>query len=86
MAPATTEEFFAALSRYGIKPAGELLADFETVRMNRLAACLRACTPDPSVGHSILVFKTTGADITQALEGPPPYRRPEQGRTLSFGP
>lgn len=86
VSPATTEEYFAALSRYGVKPAGELLAEFETVRMNRLAAFLRGYTPDASVGHSILAYKMTDADIDQALEGPPPYRRSEQDRTLSAGP
>lgn len=85
VAPASRDELLAALNQYSAKEEGALLGDFEEARMNRLAAFLRSYTPDASVGHSILIYKMTDADLAQALDGPPPFRIPDRGQTLHPG-
>lgn len=44
---------------------------FEYGKYLRLLAYLRHRRPDADVGHSILIFRVTAAEISQALEGPP---------------
>lgn len=51
--------------------------DFEQYRFARLAAYLRRREPDDSVGYSILVYRLTDADVSRALDGPPPERGPD---------
>ena len=82
VAPASREELVAALSQNGVDERTELLVAFEAARTDRLAAFLRSYTPDASVGHSILVYKMDAADLTRALDGPPPFRIPDRGQTL----
>ena len=48
--------------------------DFEQYRFARLAAYLRQREPDDSIGYSILVYRLTDADVSRALDGPPPER------------
>jgi 4-amino-4-deoxy-L-arabinose transferase-like glycosyltransferase len=50
----------------------ELLAQMRTYGLGRLLSYLRHRTPDDNINYSILIFQLTGADIDQALGGPPP--------------
>jgi 4-amino-4-deoxy-L-arabinose transferase-like glycosyltransferase len=45
---------------------------FEKVRFARLCAFLRKREPDAEVGHSILIYHLSDADVGRALSGPPP--------------
>lgn len=49
---------------------------FEELRFARLCAYLRQRDPDDHVGYSILIYRLTDGDVRQAIEGPPPLRRP----------
>jgi hypothetical protein len=51
------------------------LAYFDMYRFGRLTAWLRQREPADQIHHSILVYSVTQADLTKALDGPPP----EQG-------
>jgi hypothetical protein len=42
------------------------------LRFARLTAYLRQREPDDHVGHSILIYRLTEEDLTEALEGDPP--------------
>lgn len=44
---------------------------YDQLRFARLTAFLRQREPDDSVGHSILIYRLTDNDITQALSGSP---------------
>jgi hypothetical protein len=45
---------------------------FDQRRMGRLAAYLRRREPDAQVGYSILIFRLSAAEVSEALYGPPP--------------
>ena len=49
-----------------------LLAEFDEYRLARLTAYLRRREPDDNVNFSILVYRLTDADVSRALDGPPP--------------
>jgi hypothetical protein len=49
---------------------------FDRYRLGRLLAALRGREPDDHVGHSILIFRLTDADVRNALAGPPPHEGP----------
>jgi 4-amino-4-deoxy-L-arabinose transferase-like glycosyltransferase len=44
---------------------------FDWLRLARLCAFLRQRAPDDNVGHSILIYRLTAADLQKALFGPP---------------
>lgn len=44
---------------------------FERLRFSRLCSFLREREPDDEVGHSILIYRLSDADIAKALDGPP---------------
>lgn len=45
---------------------------YEQLRFARLSARLRRRDPDAQIGYSILIYRLTDADISAALDGPPP--------------
>jgi hypothetical protein len=45
---------------------------YEQLRFARLSARLRRRDPDAQIGYSILIYRLTDADISSALDGPPP--------------
>jgi hypothetical protein len=49
----------------------KLFAFYEGLRLARLCSFLRARAPDFDVGHSILIYKLTEADVQEATDGPP---------------
>jgi len=55
------------------------LSLFEMYRFARLTAYLRQREPDDNIDYSILVYRLADADLTRALEGPPP----ELGRDIT---
>jgi hypothetical protein len=59
------------------------LNDFDELRFARLAAFLRRREPDDHIGHSILVYRLTDADLDRALHGPPPELGPDLPTLLS---
>jgi hypothetical protein len=70
-------ERIAALVRRNIADWPELLERFEEYRFGRLSAYLRQREPDDEINYSILVYRLTEAEITRALEGPPPELGPD---------
>ena len=64
-----------------------LLTAFEGFSFGRLATFLLQYTPDDDIGHSMLVFRMTEADVNRAFDGPIPTGR-YTGKTLreAFGP
>jgi hypothetical protein len=62
------------------------LNDFDELRFARLAAYLRRREPDDNIGHSILVYHLTDADLDRALHGPPPELGPDLPTLLSGRP
>ena len=61
----------AALEAHPLAQWREVLTRYETFRFARLTAWLRQRQPDDQIGHSILVYRLSDAEIAQALEGPP---------------
>ncbi len=59
-----------------------VFGEFEQYRTARLSAYLRHREPDDSIGYSILVYRLTDADISRALDGPPPERGDDTMRLL----
>jgi hypothetical protein len=53
------------------------LAYFDMYRFARLTAYLRRLKPAGSINHSILIYRLTSADISLALDGPPPELGPD---------
>jgi hypothetical protein len=51
---------------------GRAALAYEMLRFARLTAYLRQREPDDHVGHSILIYRLTEEDLTEALEGDPP--------------
>ena len=49
------------------------MVELEHLRFGRLCAGIHARTPDDEVGHSILIFRLTDAEVRALLEGPPPF-------------
>jgi hypothetical protein len=49
-----------------------LLERFEEYRFGRLTAFMRQREPDDEINYSVLVYRLSEADVTRALEGPPP--------------
>lgn len=71
-------EFVGALKNRGDASVESLSLDeqkacalFEELRWARLCSFLRAREPDDSVGYSILLYRLTEAELTNALDGPP---------------
>jgi hypothetical protein len=62
------------------------LNDFDELRFARLAAYLRRREPDDQIGHSILVYRLTDADLDRALHGPPPELGSDLPTLLSARP
>jgi hypothetical protein len=60
---------------------GEFMANdfviFDHLRFGRLTAYLRRREPDDDVGHSILIYRLTDADVREALYGPPAELAPD---------
>jgi hypothetical protein len=50
----------------------QLVGLFEQVRFCRLCAFLRKRQPDGQLGHSILMYDLSAADVQRAVNGPPP--------------
>lgn len=62
----------AALERVNPLELQQAFALYYEFRLARLTAFLRQREPDDAINYSILVFRLTDADITRALDGPPP--------------
>jgi hypothetical protein len=77
----------AAMPQHSIPDWGNILGAFEGYTFGRLATFLLQYRPDDDIGHSMLVFKLTAADLDRALDGPAPTGR-YTGQTLreAFGP
>ena len=75
-----------ALGRGTIGEWMQVFSDYEQYRFARLAAYLRQREPDGSVGYSILVYRLSDADVSRALDGPPPERGPDVMRLLEASP
>jgi hypothetical protein len=73
--------------QHSIPEWGAVLGAFEGHSFGRLATFLLQFRPDDDIGHSMLVFKMTAADVDRALDGPAPTGR-YTGQTLreAFGP
>jgi hypothetical protein len=73
--------------QHSIPDWGNILGAFEGYTFGRLATFLLQFRPDDDIGHSMLVFKLTEADLNRALDGPAPTGR-YTGQTLreAFGP
>jgi hypothetical protein len=56
-----------------------LLNRFEEYRFGRLTAFLRQREPDDEINFTILVYRLSSADLTLALDGPPPESGPDYG-------
>jgi hypothetical protein len=82
VAPASFDELNAALGGRNFAESTRLMSAFEESRLARLAAFLRQYPPDADIGHSILVYRLTDADVAAALTGPPPYSRVVRGEPL----
>jgi hypothetical protein len=63
---------WAEFQQGGIEQWMRVFSDFEQYRTARLAAYLRHREPDDSIGYSILVYRLSDADVSHALDGPPP--------------
>ena len=50
----------------------DLFTQFDQLRTGRLVAFLRHRQPDAMVGYSILIYRLSDADVSQAVTGPPP--------------
>ena len=50
----------------------QLFAQFDQMRTGRLIAFLRRRQPDAMVGYSILIYRLSDADVTQAVDRPMP--------------
>lgn len=48
------------------------VSEFDALRFARLSAYLRKRKPDHVINGSVLVFKLSDAEISQAVDGPPP--------------
>ena len=48
------------------------LSEFDALRFARLTAYLRKRNPDDVINGSVLVYKLTDAEISLAVDGPPP--------------
>jgi hypothetical protein len=53
----------------------DLFVQFDQMRTGRLAAFLRQREPDAQIGHSILVYRLSDADVDRAVNGPAPPAR-----------
>ena len=56
-----------------------LRAEFDQLRLARLAAYLRRRLPDDQIGYSIQIFRLTDAEVRDALNGPPAELSPLPG-------
>jgi 4-amino-4-deoxy-L-arabinose transferase-like glycosyltransferase len=70
--PGLAAEFSSSV---GLEPGQNLEALFDELRFARLAAYLRKRSPDDYIGYSILVYRLTGAEAREAVDGPPPEIR-----------
>ena len=59
---------------------------YEDLRFGRLCSFLRTREPDDEVGHSILIYRLTDADVAGALEGKPPELLPAQSSKNAQNP
>jgi hypothetical protein len=64
------DEREVAARQMGKDPLPGVLDALDNFRMGRLTAFLRRRQPLAEVGYSILIYRLTDADLTQALEGP----------------
>ena len=67
---------------------GQLLnvLEFDEYRFARLKAYLRHRAPDDSINDAILVYHLTDAEISRALDGPPPELGPDVAAILEPAP
>jgi hypothetical protein len=68
-----TEQAWAAVMRQtGEQYWHDLFTRFDQLRTGRLMGFLRGREPDAMAGYSILIYRLTDAEVTAALNGPPP--------------
>ena len=60
-----------ALTEISPNKSAESINKYECLAFHRLAAFLRQREPDDNVGFSILIYRVSDKDLTQALDGPP---------------
>jgi hypothetical protein len=70
-----SEQAWSALMQQTGEPYWhQLFAQFDQLRTGRLMAFLRRREPDAMVGYSILIFRLTDQEVSQAVNGPAPGR------------
>ncbi len=67
----------AAMAQWPARQWLNTVNDFDELRFARLTAYLRRREPDDNIGHSILVYHLTDADLDRALRGPPSELGPD---------
>jgi Dolichyl-phosphate-mannose-protein mannosyltransferase len=70
-----SEQAWSALMQQTGEPYWhQLFAQFDQLRTGRLMAFLRRREPDAMVGYSILIFRLSDQEVSQAVNGPAPGR------------
>jgi hypothetical protein len=62
-----------------------ILERFESIVFRKLCVALRNREPDDQVGHSILIYRLSAEDVSQALRAPPQVRGAADGRDARQG-